>query len=94
MVIIRKKEIKSLSTSELLSRLESLEQEALKLRVQKGQPATGNKGREIRKTIARIKTQFNQPNQTQIITQTKTSTQAPNGKKSTKSTTQKKQEGK
>ena len=61
MAIIRKKEIKNLNSKELESKIKDLRLEILKTNSQKAtQSATGTKRvKEIKKTIARMKTQIN-----------------------------------
>lgn len=61
MAIIRKKEIQRLNKQELKERLKDLELELLKAESQKGQAAAGTKrGKEIKRTMARINFQLNQ----------------------------------
>jgi len=61
MAIIRKKEIQRLSENELKEKLEELELELLRMKVQKGQAmGVSKKIKEIKRTIARINTQLNQ----------------------------------
>lgn len=61
MSIIRKKEIQRYNEQEIKERLRDLEIEKLKINAQKGQSAGASKKiKEIRRTIARMKTQLNQ----------------------------------
>lgn len=61
MSIIRKKEIQRYNEQEIKERMKDLEIEKLKINAQKGQSSGASKKiKEIRRTIARMKTQLNQ----------------------------------
>lgn len=64
MVIIRNKEIKSLSDKDLEDKIKDLRLEMLKMSSQKAtQSAAGTKKvKELKKTVARMKTQINNKN--------------------------------
>ncbi len=59
MAIIRKGELKNLDKEELIKKLKDLELELLKQKAIKSQAGTKIKTKEIRRTIARIKTILN-----------------------------------
>ena len=59
MAIIRKKDIPKMNKEELGERLKELKLELLRQQIQKGGKTGNLKIREIKKTIARILTQFN-----------------------------------
>jgi len=61
MAVIRKKEIQRLNEPELNEKIQELNLEMLKVKLQKGQATAGTKKlKELRKTIARINTQLNE----------------------------------